>query len=349
MIRLLGAAGLVLVGANLALVVFVALSGAAPIGAADGHWRVTDWLLETGKQRAVALRGRTVEVPPLDDPALVQRGAGHFETACRRCHGAPGEGPPAVLAAMHPRPPDLLRIRDKYPARELFQIVRYGLNLTGMPAWPVVERDDEVWAMVALLEALPALGRSGYLRLAEAEPASAGANAPAVVRAQCARCHGIDGRGRVPGAFPMLAGQHADYLYRTLHAYASGARHSAIMTPVAIRLSDEDMKAASGFYGGLPGLTASPPAATADPRSATGAPLERVPACGPCHVQAELHQPAYPRLGGQDANYLAQQLRLFAERRRGGTTYAPLMHHVADEINEHQRRAAAAFFAGQQR
>ena len=41
-------------------------------------------------QRSVATHTLGVKPPPLADPALVLKGAGHYETGCRPCHGGPG-------------------------------------------------------------------------------------------------------------------------------------------------------------------------------------------------------------------------------------------------------------------
>jgi cytochrome c553 len=329
-----------------ALALLVGASGLPSMSAADGHWRATEWFVQLTKRRSVMLRGDRIEPPPLDDPALVARGAGHYETACRRCHGTPGEGSPVLLREMTPQPPDLLRVRDRYSAGELLHIVKHGIKLSGMPGWPAQRRDDEVWAMVAFLDALPALGTGGYQRAANPPQETDGA-VPLVVQARCVRCHGADGRGRVAGAFPMLAGQHEAYLYSSLKAFAYGARHSGIMMAVADELSDPDMRQAAAYYSQLPGLTSSPRDAAAGSGAAivfTGIPERKVPKCASCHQQEALINPAFPRLGGQDRGYLSLQLRLFAERRRGGTAYSELMHHAADGLTDGDRAAAAMYF-----
>jgi cytochrome c553 len=65
-----------------------------------------------------------------------------------------------------------------------------------------------------------------------------------------------------------------------------------------------------------------------------------------CHGPTDYpRNPAYPLLEGQYADYLVLQLELFAERRRGGSPYAPLMHHVVDRLDEQQMRDVAAFYA----
>ena len=63
----------------------------------------------------------------------------------------------------------------------------------------------------------------------------------------CIACHGETGAADNP-AFPMLAGQHADYLVHALEAYKSGDRQNAIMNGQAAALTDEDMRDLAAFY-----------------------------------------------------------------------------------------------------
>ena len=63
----------------------------------------------------------------------------------------------------------------------------------------------------------------------------------------CIACHGATGASDNV-AWPMLAGQHADYLLHSLRAYKSGDRQNAIMNGQAAALSDEDMRDLAAFY-----------------------------------------------------------------------------------------------------
>jgi cytochrome c553 len=65
--------------------------------------------------------------------------------------------------------------------------------------------------------------------------------------AVCAACHGKDGVSPSP-EFPILAGQHRDYLARALLDYRSGARKNGIMAAQAAQLTDAEIAEISRWY-----------------------------------------------------------------------------------------------------
>jgi cytochrome c553 len=69
----------------------------------------------------------------------------------------------------------------------------------------------------------------------------------------CAACHGADGNSPSP-EFPRIAGQHYDYLARTLQEYRSGMRKNPIMGPQAANLTDRDIRDLAAFFSRQPGL-----------------------------------------------------------------------------------------------
>jgi cytochrome c553 len=71
--------------------------------------------------------------------------------------------------------------------------------------------------------------------------------APTKVTELCRACHGKDGVGTT-GQFPTLAGQHVDYLERSLVEYQRGERKNAIMATFAPRLTAEDIVQISEYY-----------------------------------------------------------------------------------------------------
>lgn len=71
--------------------------------------------------------------------------------------------------------------------------------------------------------------------------------------AVCAACHGKDANTPIDPSYPRLAGQHRDYLERSLLDYKSGARKNAIMAGQAQPLSRADIENLAAFYASLPG------------------------------------------------------------------------------------------------
>src|SRR5690606_12007427 len=51
--------------------------GLAPIAASRDHFRTTQWFLGFAMRNAVETRSMGTREPPLDDPLLVRKGAGH--------------------------------------------------------------------------------------------------------------------------------------------------------------------------------------------------------------------------------------------------------------------------------
>jgi cytochrome c553 len=325
------------------------LSGIVPIKASSGHWAVTAWLLDFAKRRSVATHSLGVKPPPLEDRRLLLIGAGHYEGGCRPCHGAPGVRPPRIATRMTPPSPALGGRVTRYEDAELFQIVRHGIKFTGMPAWPAEKRDDEVWAVVAFLRALPKLDRPAYDQLVQ-DPGVEAGGAPSVVARRCARCHGHDGLGR--GAFPRLAGQRVGYLTATLRAYARGYRYSGIMGPIAAELEEREIAAIGTWYAALPPAAGTPATDLARGEAIVrrGIADRRIPACSQCHGPRASGTPAhrsYPLLDAQHAAYLEQQLHLFTQGARGGAQYAELMHQAVTDHALHgdEIKAVARYYA----
>lgn len=350
--------------ALLAVVALVVWSGVVSVKASTRHWAITNWFLHTAMRRSVNTYSKFEQLPSMREPWLVLKGAGHYETGCRPCHGAPDLRPPVIPHAMTPSPPDLGSVIPEWSKEELFYVVKHGIKPTAMPAWPALERDDEVAAVVAFLLALPKLDGDGYRRLVDGDTAPSQAAAavgdlvpsdagPLGLAASCARCHGRHGEGRGSAAFPKLARQTSEYQYNALVAYAGQRRHSGIMQPIAASLSSREMRALSDYYARLAeGPSATTPRAQSEAHergaeiARVGLPKLGVPACSECHgPTSEPRNPAYPRLNGQYKDYLLLQLKLFKAKKRGGSPYAHLMQHVAARLTEAQMEEVSAHYA----
>lgn len=66
----------------------------------------------------------------------------------------------------------------------------------------------------------------------------------------CAACHGPEGNKPVGPDFPIIAGQHADYLSKALRDYKSGARANPIMKGFAASLSKQDIEDLAAYFAG---------------------------------------------------------------------------------------------------
>lgn len=331
--------------ALVAAAVLVGWSGVVNVGAGSGHWRITEWALHAIMRNSVRTYARfePPAPPELDDPRNVLQAAGHFETGCAWCHGSPLKPPPEPGRHMTPAPPPLINSAREWGPRELFRIVKHGIKYTAMPAWVAPDRDDEVWAMVAFLRALPDMTAARYTELAFGSEATR--NADDRVLSGCARCHGRDGRGR-NGAFPIIAGQNETYLLETLRAFASHRRRSGMMELSVDGIGDGDLARMARHYAQQPGLAETVAGLPQGDRIATrGLPELGVPACNGCHGAVPGRNPTYPRLAGQDARYIAAQLRLMRHGTRGGTPYAHIMEAVAKRLPDEAIDSVAAYYA----
>ena len=326
--------------------VLVVATGVIPLQASSGHWKATAWVLDLIKRRSVHTYSRAIDVPALDHPALVVRGAAHYERSCRTCHGSPSAARPPLVMKMTPHPPFLPERIGRWDDAELFQIVKHGIKFTGMPAWTAPSRNDEVWAVVAFLRRLQRMSAEQYGRSALGEARQPSASPPIVER--CVACHGADGLGRDGGAFPTIAGQNAPYLRRALEAYASGQRYSGMMGPIAAAIDPRTREALAAYYAALPRATshgAGGDVKRGEAMAQRGIPERRIPACLECHRPDADQNRAYPVLDGQYAGFLRQQLQLFNDDARGGSDLASVMRPIAMRLTPDEMQALAAYFS----
>jgi hypothetical protein len=107
-------------------------SGTFNVAADEPHWGLTHRLIEAMRERSIAARAGGMELPPLDDPALVIMGAGHYAEMCTGCHLAPGMKETEIRAGLYPQPPNLIEHGAHRSAAESFWI-KHGLKMTVCP------------------------------------------------------------------------------------------------------------------------------------------------------------------------------------------------------------------------
>lgn len=141
-------------------VIALVYSGTYPVAVGTDHVAPVGWLLETTRERSVAVRASDLTVP--GDLATAERiatGAGHYDSMCAGCHGKPGGEPAGVF---DPAPPALYR--DAQDPRKAFWIIKHGLKMTAMPSH-LDHSDAENWDTVAFVLALPDMTAEEYARL----------------------------------------------------------------------------------------------------------------------------------------------------------------------------------------
>lgn len=142
-------------------------SGVYPIAANESHWPFTTWVLTTLQTNAVEARaGDDMDVPMLDDPALLRRGAALYQTECVVCHGAPGVQRDVIGRGLNPNPPRLATEVQEWTDEQLYWIIRNGLKMAGMPAFEQGHTERDLWALTALTRRLPTIDAAQWRRIA---------------------------------------------------------------------------------------------------------------------------------------------------------------------------------------
>jgi cytochrome c553 len=180
-------------------------------------------------------------------------------------------------------------------------------------------------------------------------PAPPAHNAMAIVT-RCAACHGPAGISQNP-IWPSLAGLDAPYLERQLDAFANGATgvrrspHASQMYAISASLDKDQRRALAEYYAALrePEWRPRPDVGEAHNIFMEGA--GAIQACASCHGvngagDANLNA---PRISGQQARYVAEQLRAYASGARGDADSG--MEMVAQAMTDAQIEAIAAYLA----
>lgn len=195
------------------------------------------------------------------------------------------------------------------------------------------------------------LSLAGVLALLGHGPARAQADearARKIVSGVCFVCHGMDGNS-ASELFPRLAGQHAEYTARQLEHFKSGQRKSSAMADMVAKLTPDEMLALGRYFEKQ---TVTPePAKDADLAAMGryiylhGNRFSGVTACASCHGPKALGTVQLPRLAGQTAAYLDQQLRQFHQRER--THDNAVMHATVVRMTALEMAAVAEYLSAQ--
>ncbi|MGB3247441.1 MAG: c-type cytochrome, partial [Sulfitobacter sp.] len=229
-----------LVMAGLVMAAAIVGLGLYNVSARQGHLPGVTWLMHTTFRQSVRLRAPGKDQVPEDisNADRIALGAQHFETACAFCHAAPGQRRSATARAMNPAPPHITDAVDGWEPQHMFWIVREGVKMTGMPYWPATGRDDEVWSVVAYLDAL----RDGNANDQATVPNQSGE------MPTCTRCHGNDGRSS-NSFIPRLDILTKAQISEALLQYRDGTRSSGFMAEAARDLTGVQIDKLAEAFG----------------------------------------------------------------------------------------------------
>jgi mono/diheme cytochrome c family protein len=153
--RFLAIIGLLAIIAAAAAAVFF-FGGYYSVAATEADPAIVASVLQ--RVRQASIDHHATELPPaspaLGDAAVVQQGARAYATrGCVNCHGGPGADWAKFSEGLSPGPPDLKDVAPTLEPREIFWVIRHGINMTGMPSFDIP--DQEAWTIVAFLKKLP--------------------------------------------------------------------------------------------------------------------------------------------------------------------------------------------------
>ncbi|MBW8367895.1 MAG: cytochrome c4 [Arenimonas sp.] len=207
--------------------------------------------------------------------------------ACAACHGVDGN-------AATPLYPKLAGQHESYIARQLALYKNGGRDnaiMLGFASALSAQDMRDIGAYFATQKVVPGIADDSLVasgpnqgrKFYQVGEKLFRAGRPAQGIPACQACHGPTGAG-VPGPYPAIGGQHADYTALQLTAFRAGAvwgkdkDANAVMAGVAANLSDEDIQGLATYLQGLHNVADAPSAeALAEAAAAAPAPVEVAP------------------------------------------------------------------------
>lgn len=156
--------------------------------------------------------------------------------------------------------------------------------------------------------------------------------APAAFAAKsdsCAHCHGTDGNS-TSSAYPSLAGQTKQYLYKQIQAFKDGERKNSMMSPSVGVLTDQDAQELAEYFSSQ---TLSRSTSRTDPAVvAQGKKIADEAQCVVCHLPGFKGLNEFPRLSRQKYPYLVKQLKDFRDgvRTNDNGVMLPTLKNLTD-------------------
>lgn len=167
--------------------------------------------------------------------------------------------------------------------------------------------------------------------------------------AMCIGCHGIVGyKASFPEVYqvPKISGQNAKYIEAALHAYKKGDRRHPSMRAIADSLSDQDIADLAAYYeqhtvGDV--KVADKPSREPSVKTAE---LVKKGTCAACHGDnfSKAIDPSYPKLAGQNSDYLYVALKSYTVENNNYTGRShPVMGAMAKQFNHAEMKDLANY------
>lgn len=208
-------------------------------------------------------------------------------------------------------------------------------------------------ATTALAAALVAVGVVAEEAAPGEQERQPNVEAGRALTATCVACHGVDGNSVVP-AYPSIAGQNARYLFRQMQLMRDGVRPPGLMVGQLDEHTDAELADLAAYYEAQ-----APAVGQADPEQALelgeaiyrgGLLNKRVSACTACHAPDGSGNAlaGFPRLSGQQPDYMIEQLKAYREGMRKTDTdaYEGMMRQNATNLTDGEIAAVAHYLVG---
>lgn len=179
-------------------------------------------------------------------------------------------------------------------------------------------------------------------------PASA-VDAPPAVQV-CVACHGAQGEGTAQG--PVLAGLPAPYISAQIEHFIAGRRSNPVMSAIAQGYSDVTLRNQVAAYFAGQGTTPKLRLRGEQIETTLAGQLyyqgdlrRDLPACYSCHGPSAIGSGLFPRLAGQQAAYLKEQLLAWKNHQRSGDPDG-VMGNIARKLNADDIDALSGYLSG---
>jgi len=152
----------------------------------------------------------------------------------------------------------------------------------------------------------------------------------------CANCHGLDGNSKL-AEVPNLAGQNPIYLLEQVRKFSAGERRDEWMEPMIKQLSENERLNVVVFYSSMTVVPAGSKAGSADGQDLFSH------RCVQCHGPQARGGERFPRLAGQQHEYIVRSLTRY--RNRTGERIAPEMFAMTAALKDSDIQALADFLS----